>query len=81
MSDREIMKLLIDYNLYLKECVSNSVEPDKNTIRDYLKGSHWHEPIDVTFNKSNKKDNCIQCEEGNRTIGFCPRCDTDAYNM
>lgn len=45
MSDVNRMKLLLDYNNYLKECVSLGVEINKDTIRDYLKGSYYHEPI------------------------------------
>ena len=39
------LKILIDYTNYLKECVSNNSEINKDTIREYLKGSHFHQPI------------------------------------
>ena len=45
MSEVSRMKLLLDYNKFLKECVSLGVEINKDTIRDYLKGSYYHEPI------------------------------------
>lgn len=45
MTDIQKMKVLLDYNNYLKECVSKSSPIDKNTIREYLKGSYWHQPI------------------------------------
>lgn len=45
MNGTERIKLLLDYNKFLKECVSNNTEINKNTIREYLKDSYYHEPI------------------------------------
>ena len=45
MSDISKIKLLLDYNLFLEKCVSNNVQVDKDTIREYLKVSYYHEPI------------------------------------
>lgn len=45
MRDIDKMKLLLDYNLFLEECVSTKWEINKNSIREYLKGSSYHEPI------------------------------------
>ena len=39
------VKRLLDYTNYIKECVSNNTEINKNTIRKYLKGSYYHQPI------------------------------------
>ena len=45
MSNTTKMKLLLDYNLFLKECVSNNCEINKDTIREYLNGGYYHEPV------------------------------------
>lgn len=39
------LKLLLDYTNYIKECVSNNSEINKNTIRNYLKEDYYYERI------------------------------------
>lgn len=39
------LKRLLDYTNYIKECVSNNTEINKDTIRDYIKESHYYTPI------------------------------------
>lgn len=45
MTKTDRIKLLLDYNKFLKECVSTKSEINKDSIRDYLKGSYYHQPI------------------------------------
>ena len=44
MTDVQKLKLLLDYNEFVNNCVSNK-ELTKETIREYLKGNYCHEPI------------------------------------
>lgn len=44
MTETQKIKLLLDYNEFINNCVSNK-ELTKETIREYLNGSHYHEPI------------------------------------
>lgn len=41
MTDIQKIKLLLDYNRFLKECVSTGVEPNKETIKEYLTESYY----------------------------------------
>ena len=41
MEIRDI-KLLLDYNNYIKECVSSNTGINKDTIREFVKGSHFY---------------------------------------
>tara|TARA_B110000977_G_C11076313_1_gene491331 strand:- start:2279 stop:2548 length:270 start_codon:yes stop_codon:yes gene_type:complete len=45
------LKVLLDYNDYLKKCISQNTEINKNTIKDYLKGSSYHQPIKIKNDK------------------------------
>jgi len=39
------IKRLLDYTNYIKECVSNGTEINKDTIRDYLEENHYYNKI------------------------------------
>jgi len=39
------IKRLLDYTNYIKECVSNNSEINKETIKNYLNENHFHNKL------------------------------------
>jgi len=47
MNDIQKIKLLLDYNNFVNECRSNNTNLTKDVIREYFKGSYYHQPIKI----------------------------------